>query len=59
MSNLLRQVSCSLLYIIGQGNDRRGLFYSYDTLSDLFLEYDKGSPIGEPLSLHLCFVDIC
>lgn len=31
MSNLLRQVSWSLLYIIGQREGRRGIFYSYLT----------------------------
>ena len=30
MSNLLHQVSWSLLYIIGQREGRRGIFYSYN-----------------------------
>jgi len=30
MSNLLHQVSWSLLYIIGQREGRRGIFYSYE-----------------------------
>ncbi len=58
MSNLLRQVSCSILYIIGQREGRRGIFYAYVAIVDpfetlsLYLDNDK-SAYPECLDIEL------